>query len=460
MSSGGSGTLLMRVLRQQRHKQLRRSVSSWSSSWPMQRALAAMTWDAAAAAAAGAESVSSPSALRAVPDERLREASQFRVGSTLPREFEFDTSAQPFELVQPDLQRMADSVRHSVSLGADHPVLNAAASYFFAKQGKRMRPTMVLLLAHAAAAPGSPATGIMDSGAAPHSDASQMRQCSEATGAEHRDSALFARQLKLAEITEMIHVASVLHDDVIDVADTRRGAASANVAFGNQLAVLAGDFLLARASMALARLRDCDVVETLSSVIEHLVCGEVLQMHHAAQQSEQASADALMQAYLSKTYFKTASLMAHSCKASIMLLDEQGSNRFPKLREAAYLYGEKLGMAFQLVDDALDFASSSTVFGKPSAGADLRAGLTTAPVLFAMERAPFIRQAMQRKYRGEGDVNAAFDAVLQFDGVPKTMQLAHAYATDAVVALCEAFPPSEYRSGLVNLANHVLQRSH
>lgn len=116
------------------------------------------------------------------------------------------------------------------------------------------------------------------------------------------------RQQRLAEITELIHVASLLHDDVLDSAATRRGLRALNLEVGNKLAILAGDFLLARASVTLASLRNTEVIELLSRVLEHLVTGEVMQMT--------AKADRLVSFdhYFKKTYFKTASLIANSAK--------------------------------------------------------------------------------------------------------------------------------------------------
>ena len=125
----------------------------------------------------------------------------------------------PFVLVQPQLRPLDESIKELV--GAEHPVLAAAAGHFFGLAGKRFRPTLVLLSAMAA------------------------------DGTDAADP----RQRRLAEITEMIHAASLLHDDVIDLADTRRGARAAHRIYGNKVAVLAGDFLLARASLLLARLK-------------------------------------------------------------------------------------------------------------------------------------------------------------------------------------------------------------
>jgi len=148
----------------------------------------------------------------------------------------------PFALVSSQLRPLDDSIKELV--GTDHPVLMAAAQHFFELAGKRFRPTLVLLASMAA-----------DGSAA----------------------AVDPRQRRLAEVTEMIHAASLLHDDVIDLADTRRGARAAHRIYGNKVAVLAGDFLLARASLLLAQMKDTRVVELLATVIEEMVHGEIMQ---------------------------------------------------------------------------------------------------------------------------------------------------------------------------------------
>lgn len=119
------------------------------------------------------------------------------------------------------------------------------------------------------------------------------------------------QQKRLAEITEMIHTASLFHDDVIDKATSRRNAASVNQVFGNKVAILGGDFLLSRASVALARLRNLEVVELLSTVIEHLVKGEIMQMKPTSSNdgSNKAKNTAALEFYLRKNFYKTASLM-------------------------------------------------------------------------------------------------------------------------------------------------------
>jgi geranylgeranyl pyrophosphate synthase len=183
----------------------------------------------------------------------------------------------PFALVQPQLRPLDASIRELV--GADHPVLAAAAHHFFERAGKRFRPTLVLL-SSAAAGGGQPAD---------------------------------QRQVRLAEITEMIHAASLLHDDVIDLADTRRGAKAAHKIYGNKVAVLAGDFLLARSSLLLARMKDTAVVELLATVIEEMVQGEMMQVRATPEQVLDFGH------YLDKSYRKTAALMSLSCEASAVL---------------------------------------------------------------------------------------------------------------------------------------------
>jgi hexaprenyl-diphosphate synthase len=378
------------------------------------------------------------------------------------------STVDPFRLVASDLEVMTESVRQTVSV-LQHPVLDRAASHLFSLHGKRLRPIIVILMGHATAQLNS-VTSPVPSSSLPSDQLSKSRLSSV-------PHALLDSQLRLAEITEMIHAASLLHDDVIDIADSRRGLPTVNSMFGNQLAILAGDFLLARASVALARLRDCDVVELLSTVIEHLVRGEVIQMnggssnsssnHRAAgcggvgdvshedaeRQRHYHNPEGLFETYMAKTFFKTASLMANSCRAVTMLAGHGRS-----AADAAYLYGENLGIAFQLVDDMLDFTSSKSILGKPVLN-DLGQGHATAPVLFALDVFPDeLGPMIARRFRRDGDVQAAVRMVNEAEGIEQTRVLAAEHARRAVVALVEAMPPSEARSALVNIADHVLAR--
>jgi hexaprenyl-diphosphate synthase len=206
-------------------------------------------------------------------------------------------------------------------------------------------------------------------------------------------------QRRLAEITELIHTASLLHDDVIDHSIARRGNPSANIAFGNKMAVLAGDFLLGRASVALARLRDPEVTELLATVIANLVEGEFMQLKNTAQDEKNPSySEDTITYYLQKTYLKSASLISKSCRAAALL-----GRHSPEVVEASYQYGKNLGLAFQLVDDMLDYTVSGVELGKP-AGADLELGLATAPLLFAWKNNKELGTLVGRKFAEPGDV--------------------------------------------------------
>lgn len=258
----------------------------------------------------------------------------------------------------------------------------------------------------------------------------------------------------------MIHTASLFHDDVIDKAATRRGSPSVHTVFGNKMAILAGDYLLARASIFLARLRDVEVVETMSTIIEHLVRGEVMQMKGTVSTTASTTSTAadlgrerLVQ-YLRKNFYKTASLMANSCKSAAILGSYDDS-----VVAAAYRYGKHLGVAFQLVDDILDFDGSASVMGKPSLS-DLNAGIATAPVLFAAEMFPSeMELLMERKFREEGDVESAVELVRRSDGIVRTKDLARVHVELAIDAILE-LDQSVYRDSLIHLGHKVLGRTH
>ncbi len=160
---------------------------------------------------------------------------------------------------------------------------------------------------------------------------------------------ILATQRRLASVTEMIHVASLLHDDVIDTSPLRRGALSAPNAFGNKLSILSGDFLLGRASVALARLGSSEVVELMATVIANLVEGEVLQLRKTSEPETEPTPKGFEE-YMRKTYLKTASLMAKSARSSVVLggcgkgLTGEGE----WVKDLAYGYGRNLGIAFQV----------------------------------------------------------------------------------------------------------------
>lgn len=148
----------------------------------------------------------------------------------------------------------------------------------------------------------------------------------------------------------MIHTASLMHDDVIDEADTRRGRPSVNKVFGGKMAVLAGDFLLARSSVSLARLRNLEAVELMSTSIEHLVKGEVMQMKNADARDDITP----FEYYLRKNYYKTGSLMSNSCKAALVL-----GKHDERICDLGFAFGRHIGLAFQVIQRSCPLRWSS-----------------------------------------------------------------------------------------------------
>ncbi|KAE9414050.1 hypothetical protein Angca_006730, partial [Angiostrongylus cantonensis] len=275
--------------------------------------------------------------------------------------------------------------------------LEKMAKYYFEQGGKMLRPTIALLMASAcnAAAP----KGV-------------RLEC----GSEE----VSLNQYKIGMISEMIHTASLVHDDVIDGADTRRGNASVNAIWGNKMAVLVGDFILARATQILCSINRPNVISVMASIIEDLVMGEFMQMT-----AKTGATEDTMEQYMEKTFKKTASLFANTCK-SVALLAEGTAD----LQWRASEYGRHLGIAFQLVDDVLDFISSADIVGKP-VSADLRLGLATGPVILAAQQYPELNTLMARKFAERGDVDRARNIVLNSDGITRTRKLAQQHSQDA-----------------------------
>lgn len=398
---------------------------------------------------------------------------------------ESDGRNDPFTLAQGELQLLSQSIRDDL-IGTDHPVLNQAAAYFFQDDGhggKKIRPMMVLLLSRA-----------LTESVQHHSNCSNplsivQQQQSKINGSHNHHSTIHVHppvnagtqesslslllappisgrqrydlpqaQRRLAEISEMIHTASLFHDDVIDGSDTRRNMPTVHTVFGNKVAILAGDYLLARASICLARLRNTDVVETMSTIIEHLVRGEVMQLrgntshNNTPNGSHNPNKNERLMYYLRKNFYKTASLMANSCKSTALL-----GNYSSEYVQASYQYGKHIGMAFQLVDDVLDFEGTLLQMGKPALS-DLKAGLATAPVLFAAELFPTLETFIQRKFEQEGDIDTTLQYVIQSNGIERTKSLARVHAEHAVQAL-SVLQPSVHRDALIHLAYKVVSRT-
>jgi hexaprenyl-diphosphate synthase len=321
-------------------------------------------------------------------------------------------SVDPLRMVAKEMKFLTGNIRQL--LGSGHPTLDTVAKYYTQAEGKHVRPLIVLLMSRASSlAPKSPRYNGQESPANIDNSISPMSILFDVnpstptanpiahtqTSYPASDGDILPSQRRLAEITELIHTASLLHDDVIDHADSRRGSPSANLEFGNKMAVLAGDFLLSRASVALARLHDAEVTELLATVIANLVEGEFMQLKNTARDEKNPVwTEDTVTYYLQKTYLKSASLISKSCRAAALL----GGSDVATV-DSAYLYGKNLGLAFQLVDDMLDYTVSEKELGKP-AGADLELGLATAPLLFAWKDNQELGALVGRKFAQEGDV--------------------------------------------------------
>jgi all-trans-nonaprenyl-diphosphate synthase len=319
------------------------------------------------------------------------------------------SSTSLFDPVELDLRLLTDNLKQLIS--ARHPILGAAAEHLFEAGGKRLRPAIVLLVSRAT---------MLDQDITP-------------------------RHRRLAEITEMIHTASLVHDDVVDEADLRRNVPTVNNLFDNRIAVLAGDFLFAQSSWYLANLDNLQVVKLLSEVIRDFAEGEILQSIN------RFDVDISLESYLEKSYYKTASLIANSAKAAGVLSDVSD-----EIAEQLYGYGRDLGLAFQIVDDILDFTSPTEVLGKP-AGSDLISGNITAPVLFAMEENPYLVTLIEREFKQAGDIEQALQIVNESQGIDRARDLAGYHAKLAVKQL-ECLKPSGASRSLFELADYVLSR--
>ena len=371
----------------------------------------------------------------------------------------------PFSIVSSEMSGLAGNIAKLV--GSGHPSLNKVANYYFKSQGKHIRPMIVLLLSKAMSevpdsrrgeADTSDVSYIADESLSPLKILNEIPMpilnplskpqepfVSEIEG-------VLPKQRRLAVIVEMIHTASLLHDDVIDNSSERRSRPSGNSAFGNKMAILAGDFLLGRASVAIARLRNAEVTELMSTTIANLVEGEFMQLKNTTDNTSEVVKNEYFQYYIHKTYLKTASLMSKSCRSAAVLA---GLDR--DLVDHAYEFGKNLGLCFQIVDDCLDYtAADKEQLGKPS-GADLKLGLATAPVLYAWEQFPELGTLIRRKFKAPGDIELARDYVKKADGVQKTKNLAVHYHNAALAEL-DFFPPSEALSGLKSLTHIMLSR--
>ena len=314
-----------------------------------------------------------------------------------------------FAPVEADLCILTENLKNLV--GARHPILSAAAEHLFGAEGKRVRPAIVLLI-------------------------------SRATMPEQE---ITPRHRRLAEITEMIHTASLVHDDVVDESEVRRRVPTVNSLFNNRVAVLAGDFLFGQSAWYLANLGNLEVVKLLSEVIKDMAEGEI------QQGLNRFDTTITLEVYLEKTYNKTASLIANSAKAAGILSGVSGD-----MATNLYRYGRHIGLAFQIVDDILDFTGSTEALGKP-AGSDLMSGNLTLPVLYALEENPYLEVLIDREFAQPEDLSQAIALVKESRAIERSRELAAHYAQIAVQNLAQ-LKPSTSSQALIDMADYVLSR--
>ncbi|GMH05562.1 hypothetical protein Nepgr_007402 [Nepenthes gracilis] len=317
-----------------------------------------------------------------------------------------------FEVIADDLQTLNKNLRSIV--GSENPILLSAAEQIFGAGGKRMRPALVFLVSRATA---------------------------ELVGLKE----LTTKHRRLSEIIEMIHTASLIHDDVLDESDMRRGKETVHQMFGTRVAVLAGDFMFAQSSWYLANLENLEVIKLISQVIKDFASGEIKQA------SSLFDCDIELEDYLLKSYYKTASLIAASVKGAAIFSDVDST-----VCDKMFEYGKNLGLSFQIVDDILDFTQSADQLGKP-AGADLRKGNLTAPVIYALEREPQLRTIIESEFSEPGSIEEAIELVKNCGGIERALDLAKEKADNALQSL-NCLPESIYRVALESMVLYNLER--
>ncbi|CAG9465599.1 unnamed protein product [Pedinophyceae sp. YPF-701] len=318
--------------------------------------------------------------------------------------------------VQAELDRVNEEIRTVV--GKRHPMLLAAADQIFGAGGKKIRPILALLTA-------------------------------QATQAAVGNSEITDRQRRLAMVIEMIHVASLVHDDVLDECDIRRGAATVNTMFGSKVAVLVGDFLFAQSSWYLANLDNLEVIKLISQVIADFADGEI------SQAASLYNMDMTLDKYIDKSFYKTASLIAASCRSAAALTGTDDA-----MKADMYAYGKHLGLAFQVVDDILDITQSAEQLGKPQ-GQDLASGNITAPIIYALQ-APGgdeLRELIEGRFDEPGSLERGIELVQDLGGIDAARALAREEGRKAVAALA-GLPMTPAKESLVKTVDYVLDRLH
>lgn len=316
-------------------------------------------------------------------------------------------------LVAADMGRVNETILSRT--GSDVQMIPEVANHLISSGGKRLRPILTLATA-----------GLC----------------------EYKEDG----HIKLAAAVEFMHTATLLHDDVVDESDLRRGKAAARVLWGNEASVLVGDFLLGQAFKMMVEVGSLPCLDVLSSAAAIIAEGEVMQLS-AAKDTETTE-----DAYLAVIRAKTAALFAAACEVGPIL-----AKRGKAEMEACRGYGANLGIAFQLIDDALDYGGSSAKLGK-NVGDDFREGKITLPVVLSFRRGSpsereFWKRTLERGEVEDADLETALATMKKHRALEDTIERARHYGAMARDAL-ELFPSSPWKHALLGAVDFAVQRAH
>lgn len=315
------------------------------------------------------------------------------------------------DLVAADMQAVNELIQER--LRSDVLLINQLSLYIINSGGKRLRPLLVLLAAHAGGYGG-------------------RRHCD------------------LAAIVEFIHTATLLHDDVVDASDLRRGRETANAIWGNEASVLVGDFLYSRAFEMMVEVGSMRIMEIMAQTTNTIAEGEVMQLLNCH------DPDTTEAHYLEVIRCKTAKLFEAAARIGAVLGEQP-----PAIEEAMATYGMHLGTAFQLIDDVLDYSADATETGK-NIGDDLAEGKPTLPLIYVLrkgnpEQVAVVRRAIEQG--GRDDIDAVQKAIESVGAIAYTAQSARSAADRAMQAL-QTLPASPYRDALYALAEFSVSRTY
>ena len=328
-------------------------------------------------------------------------------------------NSHPRQLDLPAIQALAGADMLAMDalirrrLASDVALINQVAEYIIGAGGKRLRPMLLLLAAGALGHRGP--------------DAHQ-----------------------LAAVVEFIHTATLLHDDVVDESDLRRGRSTANAVWGNAASVLVGDFLYSRSFQLMVELDHPDVMRILADTTNTIAEGEVLQLLHVRNPNTDEAA------YLRVIERKTAVLFAAASRLGALLSGADAATC-----DALHAYGLHLGFAFQIADDVLDYASDASTLGK-NLGDDLAEGKATLPLIHAMQHSDAAVQSVLRNAIEHGDTDAmpqVLAAIASCGSLEYSRARAMRHANDAEAAL-SGMADNDYVAALRGLARYAVSRDH